>query len=242
MLATFVVGVIVLAVSFAFKGRLRLGHLAGGAFAIALAGFVLIAAMGTTNPVPAAFLIMLAYIALCVVGLSLLGRLSFIGLIPSLWLFGLGRAASELMMGLGSYARYVPGMGQMPHDKYALAVLAVVGTVCLIFIALLWRSEDSTASNWAVNMVDVRSGRPVESQHDMLARGCEIIAVDAGLTQRECEVLQQLVFGQSYQQICQSLMVSMGTVKTHVRHIYAKLGVHSRDEAFDVIKARGSRQ
>ena len=240
MLATFVVGVIVLAVSFAFKGRLRLGHLAGGAFVIALAGFVLIAAMGTTNPVPAAFLIMLAYIALCVVGLSLLGRLSFIGLIPSLWLFGLGRAASELMMGLGSYARYVPGMGQMPHDKYALAVLAVAGTVCLMLIALLWRSEDSIASNWAVNMVDVRSGRPVESQHDMLARGCEIIAVDAGLTQRECEVLQQLVFGQSYQQICQSLMVSMGTVKTHIRHIYAKLGVHSRDEAFDVIKARGS--
>lgn len=234
MLATFVVGVVVLCVSWLAGGRVRLGHFAWGAFGTSLVGFVLVAVMGASYPTPAAFLIMLAYIALCVVGLSLLGRLSFKGEIPSLWLFGLGRAASELMMGLGSYAHFVPGVEGMPQDGYSLAVMSVVGIVCLILVALLWKSEDAEASNWAVSMLDADSGRRVESERDRLVAGCTAMSRAAGLTEREREVLELLVLGQSYQQVCQSLLLSMGTVKTHVRHIYGKLDVHSREQAVEL--------
>ena len=34
----------------------------------------------------------------------------------------------------------------------------------------------------------------------------------------------------------QRLMVSQDTVRTHVKHIYAKIGIHSRDDLVEIIK------
>ncbi|HEX7070133.1 MAG TPA: LuxR C-terminal-related transcriptional regulator, partial [Rhodothermales bacterium] len=51
------------------------------------------------------------------------------------------------------------------------------------------------------------------------------------LTERQQEVLFHLSRSLSYQGIADLLFVSHDTVKTHVKHIYAKLGVASRAEA-----------
>ena len=52
-----------------------------------------------------------------------------------------------------------------------------------------------------------------------------------GLTPRESEVLALLVTGMSNGAIARRLVVGEQTVKTHVRAIYRKLGVHDRDSA-----------
>jgi non-specific serine/threonine protein kinase len=54
---------------------------------------------------------------------------------------------------------------------------------------------------------------------------------DLGLTQREREVLRMMASGKSNQEIADALFVSQGTVKVHVTHILAKLGVKSRSAA-----------
>lgn len=54
-----------------------------------------------------------------------------------------------------------------------------------------------------------------------------------GLTQREREVLRMMASGKSNQDIADVLFVSLGTVKVHVTHILAKLGVKSRSAATD---------
>jgi two-component system, NarL family, response regulator LiaR len=51
------------------------------------------------------------------------------------------------------------------------------------------------------------------------------------LTEREMEVLRLLVKGQSNKEIARQLQVVEDTVKTHIRHILAKLGVQSRTQA-----------
>lgn len=53
------------------------------------------------------------------------------------------------------------------------------------------------------------------------------------LTPREREVLQMMASGQSNQDIANALFLSVGTVKVHVTHILAKLGVKSRAAATD---------
>jgi LuxR family transcriptional regulator, maltose regulon positive regulatory protein len=51
------------------------------------------------------------------------------------------------------------------------------------------------------------------------------------LTAREMEILKLLANDLSNNEIGQKLVLSIGTVKTHAHHIYAKLGVNTRAQA-----------
>jgi DNA-binding NarL/FixJ family response regulator len=51
------------------------------------------------------------------------------------------------------------------------------------------------------------------------------------LSQREKEVLELLGKGAAYKDIADQLSLSIDTIRMNVRHIYAKLHVHSRSEA-----------
>ncbi|MDR0347447.1 MAG: LuxR C-terminal-related transcriptional regulator [Coriobacteriales bacterium] len=53
------------------------------------------------------------------------------------------------------------------------------------------------------------------------------------LTNRESEILILLAQGRSAPYIQSALTLSEGTVRTHVSHIYSKLGVHSKQELID---------
>jgi len=59
------------------------------------------------------------------------------------------------------------------------------------------------------------------------------------LTSRELEVLHLLTEEMSNPQIAERLVVSRRTVDAHLRSIYAKLGVKSRDAALRVGRERG---
>ena len=54
---------------------------------------------------------------------------------------------------------------------------------------------------------------------------------DMRLTSREHEVLLLLVRGLGPVEIAAELAISPSTVATHVEHLYAKLGVHTRAQA-----------
>jgi len=62
---------------------------------------------------------------------------------------------------------------------------------------------------------------------------------EEALSGREIEILQALQTGASNREIAQSLFISQATVKTHLIHIYGKLGVDNRTAA--VQRAREKR-
>jgi len=51
------------------------------------------------------------------------------------------------------------------------------------------------------------------------------------LSERELEVLRLLAYGASNQEVAQQLVIAVDTVKRHVSHIFAKLGVQNRVQA-----------
>jgi non-specific serine/threonine protein kinase len=61
----------------------------------------------------------------------------------------------------------------------------------------------------------------------------------ASLTARETEILRILAQDLSNPQIAERLVVSRRTVDAHLRSIYDKLGVKSRDAAIRVARERG---
>jgi LuxR family maltose regulon positive regulatory protein len=56
------------------------------------------------------------------------------------------------------------------------------------------------------------------------------------LSERELEVLRLIAAGLTNQEIAETLIIAVGTAKTHTAHIYAKLDVHNRTQA--VARAR----
>ena len=50
------------------------------------------------------------------------------------------------------------------------------------------------------------------------------------LTNRECEVVRMILHGHSSESICFNLDISLGTVKSHRKNAYAKLGITSQSE------------
>jgi len=51
------------------------------------------------------------------------------------------------------------------------------------------------------------------------------------LTKRETEILEQIAEGKSRSKIAKELFVDLETVKSHIKNIYSKLNVHSREDA-----------
>jgi LuxR family maltose regulon positive regulatory protein len=59
------------------------------------------------------------------------------------------------------------------------------------------------------------------------------------LSERELEVLQNLNGPLSKPEIAEQLVVSANTVRTHIKNIYGKLGVHGRSGAVKRAKELG---
>jgi LuxR family transcriptional regulator, maltose regulon positive regulatory protein len=65
------------------------------------------------------------------------------------------------------------------------------------------------------------------------------VTVPTPLTDSEIRVLRYLPTHLTVHEIANELFLSVNTVNTHRRHLYAKLGVHSRHEAVDRARALG---
>lgn len=66
----------------------------------------------------------------------------------------------------------------------------------------------------------------------------DTMAADYGLTPREREVLSLLAHGRDAKHVQTELGVSIYTARTHIRRIYEKLAVHSKQELIDLIEQR----
>lgn len=81
---------------------------------------------------------------------------------------------------------------------------------------------------------------PAPADDTPAARGrfrqrCEIVASTYLLSRRESEVMYYLARGYKSSHIQQQLYISEGTAKTHIRHIYRKLNIHSQQDLIHLI-------
>jgi DNA-binding CsgD family transcriptional regulator len=72
---------------------------------------------------------------------------------------------------------------------------------------------------------------------DRYRESCARLAQAADFTPREAEVLPLLGQGRSVANISSTLFVSENTTKSHIRAIYRKLDVHSKQELIDLVTA-----
>lgn len=137
--------------------------------------------------------------------------------------FGLGRFFLELGFLIGILlaplvAEAAAQTGPCPAFAFVLAVLVVLTMVSIgVQDRLAFTLEESS-----------EAGRP--SLSDVLGKACRKAAHRYGLTKREAEILPFLAQGYSLPYIRNELYIAQSTIDTHVRHIYKKMDVHSREE------------
>lgn len=107
----------------------------------------------------------------------------------------------------------------------AYSAITAVACICLVGVALRFPPLDTEASRMGMNIAtrDERHAARVLDQSRNLAMRWK-------LTQREEEIAGLLLQGMTRQQVASHLNISEQTVKTHVKHIYEKLDVHSLRE------------
>lgn len=127
--------------------------------------------------------------------------------------WGLGFAASLFAPQLVKFAPFV-GLG-------IVFILAIT--------AILIPFKDNT-------FADKGSGGDI-AEGGYFSQRCQRVAHQFKLSEREAEVLEYLAKGRNAQFISEQLCISAYTVKTHVYHIYRKMGINSQQELITIVDA-----
>lgn len=94
--------------------------------------------------------------------------------------------------------------------------------------------EDELAAEDAAIEASLQESRPRGG--GLWVKSCNLVANRYQLTKREREVLFLLAKGYTIESIAEELKVSFNTSKTHIRHVYVKTDVHTRQELLALIE------
>lgn len=95
--------------------------------------------------------------------------------------------------------------------------------------------EGVTASPNPSDLPEFVSSGDASAPAFSLSQRCHAVADEYGLSPRELEVLEFLAEGRDRAYIEEELVISRNTVKAHVKHIYAKLDIHSHQDLIALV-------
>ena len=153
---------------------------------------------------------------------------------------------------LGNFVGTLVGLAPLPASTSTL-VLGVLGVGMIVLAFVLLSTHESALGDLHTSVMEVdvhpEAAVPHQPCPNSVVGQCEDVRSEGKaqavvhqaaaryfLTEREADVLGLLYAGRSVPYISEQLVVSQNTVKTHVRHIYAKLDVHGRQELLDVLR------
>lgn len=159
-----------------------------------------------------------------------------------LQVFGFGRSAYSG----GSLLGCVLGTGALPFlDEQAMPVVVVVMVGVLLLCAASIRPVDIAIVLGEAATAPVEGGAQTPSRADASAQEQARVQAaaadplaDVHLSPRELEVFELMKDGRDAEYIANRLCISRNTAKTHIRNVYAKFGVHRRQDFIDVITGR----
>jgi len=204
--------------------------IAAGLLAVPLPQFV-----GTTVPnmLTAAgadcFWVLMYYTLACI------GRRNIAQAIPAFgWALFAGSFGTLMGTSFG-YALNTLGGIDPTHVDLAIAV------VVLLFFAynvIVLRAFSFEATVQGVEPIREVQAAPVEPgvEVDPIGRQCARVSAAFGLTEREADVMALLAHSRNVPFITDELVISRNTIKTHIKHIYQKLDVHSQQELIDMVE------
>lgn len=135
------------------------------------------------------------------------------------------------------------GMEPLAAASYAGVAIVLVLIVAIVVVLgnLLLRQVEPRAEEAAfpaASPVDATGAAPQAPSPDARGAALARIARDFGLTAREMQTASYVSQGYSLEKTAELLGISINTVRTHMRSVYGKLAIHSRQELIDLLDGR----
>ena len=140
---------------------------------------------------------------------------------------------------------FVVPMGANPAFALMILADAVLVAGMLVFARLIGAARTPTealptqSTSALAKVVSLSSAEEQTAmaslQESALASGIEHLRTTYLLSAREAEVVTLYAQGHTQKKIAEELFITPGTVHEHVRHIYRKTGLHSRQQILDYI-------
>jgi DNA-binding CsgD family transcriptional regulator len=118
-----------------------------------------------------------------------------------------------------------------------LTWLLLATAFLLVVVAMVFYPEkkhhDDTAIHSSDFMLRLES---TASEDNVLNAKCEVLARIYKLSPRETDILTYLIRGRNAKYICEKLIISEHTVKSHIYSIYLKTDIHSQQKLMDLVE------
>lgn len=147
--------------------------------------------------------------------------------LSTLYVFGWGATAFHV----GSFVGLLAGdlLATFADTEALVSPLCVaIGAVLVLVMAYVFKEQ---------GVVELFAPNPpvCETEVSAIAETCRSLTERHGLSARESQILDLLARGRSVPYIERELGITTSTAKTHVRHIYQKIGVHTKQELLDLL-------
>lgn len=159
--------------------------------------------------------------------------------IDAVYVVACSQAFTSSGMMLGASAGHGANGIAASSEAATLAFLAVLLFLFIVFCFVWLRHASFERIIYGIQPVKplvVAEPRAEAREGEGLEDRCARLAAARGLTKREAEILVMLARGRNGKFIEEHYVVSYNTVKTHVKHIYMKLDVHSQQELIDLVE------
>ena len=176
------------------------------------------------------------YTMLLILMMAILSNLSYRYGICALWLFSIERTVRLVSNQAGHLVGDFFNETTFLSPEVSWALSGVLFMALILGATLFFLSEKHLSSSWGVVLKQPLShdiGLALEKSR--LGVRCHELARNADLTSREEEVLLLLFQRKKLAEISKRLCIEKSTVKTHSKHIYQKLDVHSRAELLALV-------
>lgn len=205
---------------------------------IMVAGFVVLTLFVDTFTVASIFLITVGYEFFDVLFWAMLaGIVSQRGraAVPT---FGWGVGCTYLGMAVGTMLSRAM-VAAMADGTLEVSSISLVCILVLVLLVVLVLPEGTFSKIGEVGRGGAKAGAGggAADASDILAARCAELAKQRDLTPRECEVLVLLARGRTLAVVARELGVAEGTARTHMMHVYTKLGVHRQQELIDQVES-----
>lgn len=119
---------------------------------------------------------------------------------------------------------------------YYLITLARIALLLLGYLSLVTNDQMREIATLATAQTEETPSPDSPKAHRApFTQRCHLVADTFLLSQRELEILCLLAKGRNAAYVQKELVISEGTVRTHMRNIYRKLDVHSQQELMDLV-------